>query len=288
MTNGDGLVLAAGGIVRRVAGGGREWELALVHRPRYDDWSFPKGKLLPDEPPATGALREVEEETGLLCRLGRELAPVRYLDHRGRPKEVRYWLMVPVDDRGFTVDDEVDELRWCTTAEARTLLSYDHDRVLLDHVATVVVALVRHANAGERGAWRAPDAARPLSAKGRAQAHALAAVLADLGVTRVLSSPATRCVETVEPLAASLDVDVEAVDDLAEGAGPARALALVTAARESTVLCTHGDVVRDVLSGLWSAGVELGPDPRSAKASTWVLEVRDRHILTAEYVPPPR
>jgi 8-oxo-dGTP diphosphatase len=282
------LVLAAGGIVRRRTEDGCDWEIALVHRPRYDDWSFPKGKLLPDEPAATGALREVEEETGLRCRLGRELAPIHYVDHRGRPKEVRYWVMEPAHDDGFTVDDEVDELRWCTTADASALLSYERDRVLLAEVATVVVALVRHAHAGERAEWRGPDDARPLSEKGREQTRALTTTLAEIGAARVLSSPATRCIETVEPLAARLGVEVETVDELAEGAGGERALALVTAAREPMVLCTHGDVAGELLATLASDGVDLGPDPRCAKASTWLLDVRDGEVITARYVPAPR
>jgi 8-oxo-(d)GTP phosphatase len=282
------LVLAAGGIVRRRTEDGHEWELALVHRPRYDDWSFPKGKLLRDEPAAEGALREVAEETGLHCRLGRELHSVRYVDHRGRPKHVRYWVMEPVRDDGFAVDDEVDELRWCTPANASALLSYERDRTMLAEIATVTVALVRHAHAGERADWHGPDGARPLSATGREQARALTATLESVAAARVLSSPATRCVETVEPLAARLGVGVEQVDALAEGAGSERALGLVIAACEPTVLCTHGDVIGELLAGLASAAVDLGPDPRCAKASTWLLGVRDGSVLTARYVPASR
>jgi ADP-ribose pyrophosphatase YjhB (NUDIX family) len=107
-----------------------------VHRPRYDDWSLPKGKLYPGETAETAALREVEEETGLRCRLGSELAAVHYRDRKGRPKQVRYWLMEPVEERDFTPNDEVDELRWCDETEARDLLSYDHDRRLVAELPT--------------------------------------------------------------------------------------------------------------------------------------------------------
>jgi 8-oxo-dGTP diphosphatase len=105
-------------------------EVALVHRPRYDDWSLPKGKLKPGEGWEEAALREVAEETGLRCRLGEELPPSRYTDGKGRAKLVRYWRMHP-DGGEFVPDDEVDELRWAGAADAERLLSYPRDRELV-------------------------------------------------------------------------------------------------------------------------------------------------------------
>jgi 8-oxo-dGTP diphosphatase len=123
-------VKAAGGVVWRRAGGGVE--LAVVHRPRYDDWSLPKGKLDPGESWEQAALREVEEEIGLRCRLGPELEPVGYTDNKGRAKAVRYWLMEPEDGAApFTPNDEVDEMRWVDEDEAVALLSYPHDAELV-------------------------------------------------------------------------------------------------------------------------------------------------------------
>jgi 8-oxo-dGTP diphosphatase len=104
--------------------------VALVHRPKYDDWTFPKGKLHPGEGFEEAALREVEEETGLVCELGDELPPTTYRDARGRSKIVRWWSMTVVDG-DFEPNDEVDELRWVTPAEARALLSYERDRSLV-------------------------------------------------------------------------------------------------------------------------------------------------------------
>jgi 8-oxo-dGTP diphosphatase len=115
------------------AGGGvvvQDGRVALVHRPRYDDWTFPKGKLDPGETFEDAALREVEEETGLRCSLGRELPAARY-EVKGRPKLVRYWLMTPQSETPFVPNDETDDLRWVTPAEARELLSYDRDREVL-------------------------------------------------------------------------------------------------------------------------------------------------------------
>jgi 8-oxo-dGTP diphosphatase len=122
-------IVAAGGVVMRK--GPQATEIALVHRPRYDDWSFPKGKLDPGETFEQAALREVLEETGLVCRLGPELSFATYTDHKGRPKIVRYWLMAVIDDPGFEPNDEVDELRWVEPAQAPELLTYSRDRKLV-------------------------------------------------------------------------------------------------------------------------------------------------------------
>jgi 8-oxo-dGTP diphosphatase len=120
-------VKAAGGIVRR------DGRIAVVHRPRYDDWSLPKGKLDPGETWEEAALREVREETGLECELGEELSSTRYHDRKGRSKLVRYWLMDPVGGE-FAPNDEVDELRWLTPAEASALLTYPRDKELAQEV----------------------------------------------------------------------------------------------------------------------------------------------------------
>jgi 8-oxo-dGTP diphosphatase len=118
-------VRAAGGIVLR---GGR---VLLVHRPKYDDWTFPKGKAEPGESDENCALREVHEETGLRCELEDEIDTTEYLDAAGRPKRVRWWRMRPVADDGFTPNAEVDALRWLDAETARAVLTYDRDRVLI-------------------------------------------------------------------------------------------------------------------------------------------------------------
>jgi 8-oxo-dGTP diphosphatase len=122
------LVRAAGGLVVR------NGDVLLVHRPRYDDWTFPKGKAAPGESDEACALREVEEETGLRCRLLEEAGTTEYVDSKGRPKLVRWWLMQPVDGT-FTPGDEVDDVRWASPAHAAELLTYARDLPLLEHVA---------------------------------------------------------------------------------------------------------------------------------------------------------
>ena len=129
--NGVHVVRAAGGVVWRDHDGTRQ--VLVVHRPRYDDWSFPKGKAEPDEDDESTALREVAEETGLACQLGRELTTIGYVDHLGRPKKVRYWAMTTDDPTvPLKPNNEVDEMLWLEPDDARRRLSYEREHPVLD------------------------------------------------------------------------------------------------------------------------------------------------------------
>jgi 8-oxo-dGTP diphosphatase len=125
-------VAAAGGLVTRPGTGDATGavEVVLVHRPKYDDWTFPKGKVEKGETDEQAATREVREETGFDCALGEEFATVRYVDGRGRPKRVRYWIMTVVGGDAKIPNREVDDLRWLSPGDASTLLSYQHDQAL--------------------------------------------------------------------------------------------------------------------------------------------------------------
>jgi 8-oxo-(d)GTP phosphatase len=295
-------IRAAGGIVWRTGENGVV-EIALVHRPKYDDWTLPKGKPHPGETEEETAAREVKEETGLRCVLERPIGRIHYVDRRGRPKTVRYWLMRPISG-SFTPSDEVDELRWLSLDQAEAIFSYAHDRWLLQrfaHLATsmhpglgrsslgsVPVYLVRHAKAGNRGEWAKPDHLRPLSENGKQQAEQLVAMLDGSPIERLISSPHVRCVQTLEPLASERGLTLEESEDLAEGAGPARALALLSKVSEKpTVLCSHGDVIEEVLQHLSAEGLELPDPPPLRKGSTWVLETEGDGFVGARYLPPP-
>ena len=151
----------------------------------------------------------------------------------------------------------------------------------------VTVHLVRHAKAGSRRQWKGDDELRPLSKRGRTQARALAKRLANERITRIVSSPYVRCVETVAPLGERIDVEVERSDALAEGASLADSLRLLEkCADQHAVLCTHGDVLGNLLEHFARQGVDLGDD-RVEKASIWVLDVVDGEVRGARYVPPP-
>ena len=133
----DGVVPAAGGVIWRVAERGCEIELVLVHRPRYDDWSLPKGKVDPGESDEAAALREVEEEAGLVCRLGPELPSTAYVDKSGRPKVVRYWAMTVVSGSAGG-HHEVDDARWFPLPQARCQLTYSRDVQVLDALEALI------------------------------------------------------------------------------------------------------------------------------------------------------
>lgn len=279
-------VRAAGGVVRRRGVDGVRF--ALIHRPRYDDWTLPKGKAEGEEQDRETALREVLEETGFRCELGPPVANVRYTDHLGRPKLVRYWLMYPAEGV-FLPGSEVDELRWVDAEEASSLLTHVHDRVVLDAALGFdrPIALVRHAKAGDRLAWTEDDRLRPLTRKGKAQAEGLDALLGSLEIDRALSSPYVRCVQTVRPLAIARRITVEEKDELAEGAPTRAAIELLRSTGGGVVACSHGELIPAVVTSLADRGIELSGPLSWKKGSTWVLE-RDGGLFTAaRYLPPP-
>ena len=282
-------VRAAGGIVLR--GEGPDRSVALVHRPRYDDWSFPKGRLDADEDEATAALREVEEETGLRCRLGPSVGAVTYRDRRGRAKVVRYFRM-DADGGGFTPNQEVDELRWMPIEDAARLLSYAHDRSLLRQVLAGLPAsalyVIRHAKAGIRAAWSGPDEERPLTRRGRKQARRLVERFQGLDIQRILSSPFVRCMQTVEPLAEARGLPVEVAAELREGASVDELLrGLATFGDRPTVVCGHGTEIRSMIDRLEAGGATIEGARGIAKGSVWVLDREGERIVAAQYLPAP-
>jgi len=200
-------VHAAGGVLYRPAGDGIE--VCLVHRPRYDDWALPKGKLDAGEHPLAAAVREVAEETGCAGVPLIKLPTVAYDLPGGTPKTVDHWLMRLAGEGPVVDTSEVDEVAWLSPEDAHERLSYDDERGVLAHAAalppiTAVVALVRHAHAGERKEWKGNDALRPIDERGRQQADRIGVVLSLLRPERLISATPLRCKQTLEPLAARL------------------------------------------------------------------------------------
>lgn len=299
-------IRAAGGVLWRSAAatetGDEGVEVALIHRPRYMDWSLPKGKLASRESEIDGAIREVLEETGYHVRLGRPLGETRYLKEQDglvRPKVVRWWAMEATGG-SFSPTHEVDELRWVTLAEAADMLTRDHDRALLNRFVqgpapTRTVLLVRHASAESRRGWEGDDRDRPLDDCGWEQADELVRLLSHFDPARILTADYVRCRQTVRPLAESLGQSLEDEPLVSEDGYPGNEEAAVRLLRslghphDATVVCSQGDVIPDLLARLATGDdVDLASPASSEKGGTWALTFQGERLANAEYFAAPQ
>ncbi len=279
-------ILAAGAVLWRH--GAKGPEVALVHRPRYDDWSFPKGKFKKGEHPVHAAVREVWEETGVWPVLGRRLGTREY-EIDGRPKRVDYWVATG-NDGDFRPDDEVDRVEWLPPSEAETRLSYARDADLLSEFTsgpprTTPYIIVRHTSAGDKRDWEEDDLLRPLDPVGRGEAGKLADVLGAFGIARVFSSATARCLETMLPYAARTGAEIHT--DWAFTVGTSKRagdrFAELLTEDAPAVICTHGELVPELIR---RACEELGApepeDPRLQKGGFWVLHTDAGTLVSAE------
>jgi 8-oxo-dGTP pyrophosphatase MutT (NUDIX family)/phosphohistidine phosphatase SixA len=299
-------IRAAGAVVwRRVEtpNGEAGVEVAVIHRPRYDDWSLPKGKLSGTESDLEGAVREVLEETGFHVRVGRPLGETRYdkADASGvRLKIVRWWAM-QAEAGAFSPTREVDDLRWLSLADAAEQLTRPTDVEVLERFArgtvpTRAVLLVRHGSAGSRSAWSGDDRERPLDSCGVAQADELVRLLSRFEVGSVISADFRRCVDTVAPLAEAFGLPVVVEPLLSEVGYPGReeeAVALLRRlgdADHDAVACSQGDVIPDLLERVATAdGYPLDTPMHYRKGSTWALSIdADGRLVAADYLESPR
>jgi 8-oxo-dGTP pyrophosphatase MutT (NUDIX family)/phosphohistidine phosphatase SixA len=294
-----GEVAAAGAVLWRGTGQGGV-EIAVVHRPRYDDWSLPKGKRHAGERVWAAAVREVLEETGFAATLDRHLGRIRYPIGSAAIKTVDYFAARAGSGR-FAPSEEVDGLRWVPPQAAPSLLSYQGDRdtvvafaALPAELATLL--LVRHAAAGRRVEWSGADELRPLSEQGWRQEAAIRALLPLFGVDRVHSAPLTRCIQTVERFAAQRGVPVVPEPLLSEtghSANPEAALARlleIVAADGTAAVSSQGGVIPDLLSRLTETSKLTLDNTRSKKGAVWVLsftQAPNPALVHADYIPEP-
>ena len=312
MSTDDATVRAAGGVVWRRGADGVE--LAVVHRPRYDDWSLPKGKLDPDEHVLAAACREVIEETGLQPVVGVRLPSTSYLvEPHGRqrtsgpglvPKVVDYWAMRAAEGE-FAHNDEVDGLAWLPPEQAATRVTHAHDAGVIRTFAalpeiTATVLLVRHGKAGDKKTWTGSDAERPLEPSGQAQAVWLAELLPWFRPERVLSATKVRCVQTIEPLASTLGQKVVTDSIFDEETFGDDESAVVERFRDLaadggvSAVCSQGGLIPGVLTELAEADDAIvdsnpaayrGGAVRSRKGSVWVLHFSGERLVQADYLP---
>jgi 8-oxo-dGTP pyrophosphatase MutT (NUDIX family)/phosphohistidine phosphatase SixA len=288
------LIRAAGAVLWREGGAGAE--VALIHRPKYDDWTFPKGKLDKGEHVLRAAVREVAEETGIRPRLGRPLPP-QFYEVGGRPKRVDYWAATaredgagayPGGDPGFVPGDEVDRLEWLAPAEAEGRLSYGRDVELLRAFAagplrTTAVIVLRHASAGERDHWRDLDALRPLDPRGRADARELAHLLSAYEPVRSISSATTRCVDTLIPYAllerTSVTTDIAFTIDATDLTRARARIAEIAAEPVRVVVCTHGEIAPALFAEICGLYGGRTTDTAEAAAEPQRLNKGDFRVL---------
>ncbi|WP_279101156.1 NUDIX hydrolase [Gordonia bronchialis] len=292
MSKPEKTVWAAGGVLWRPTADGVE--VGIVHRPRYDDWTLPKGKGESGETLIDTAVREIAEETGYSVRLGRHLRDVSYdLDHAR--KHVRYWSARAVGGE-FEANHEVDDLRWLDVTKAPQHLSYALDRKILREFTRLpadlhTLLLVRHAKAGQRSRYRGDDRLRPLDKVGTAQAEALVGLLRAFGAQVLHAADRVRCRQTLEPLAAALRTDIESEPALSEEAyradpsGAHKRIREIAAASGSVhAVCSQGKVIPPLMDW-WSDhdGFPL-PAARNRKGSVWVLSVHDGTVVAADHI----
>ena len=276
-------VVAAGAVVLR-----RGQRVLLVHRPRYDDWSFPKGKVDRGEHVTAAAVREVAEETGLHVRLGVPLTPQAYAVAGGRTKIVHYWVgraVVSDDVSGYLVNSEIDEVDWVPVAQAVDQLTYDYDRHTLREAVkrrkkTRALVVVRHGDARARKSWRKDDRLRPLLKAGTLQAERLVTVLAAYDVTTIATSTNARCVQTLAPYADVTGFEMMRLDGLSEELATKEsvddAVEDLLDSDAGAVLCTHRPVLPQVFEAIGIDRVKLEP------GGLLVVHHRNGRILAVE------
>lgn len=289
------MIKAAGAVVWREETP-FELEVLLVHRPQYDDWSFPKGKIEDGESAVAAAYREVEEETGVKAIFGQFLGSSSYKLDNGK-KKVKYWMaMARPDSRSFAPNVEVDKIEWVSIKEARHFLSYDDDREILDEFInreryTSTLILLRHAKAVKRGDWNDYDLDRPLAEEGIEQSKRLVRQLEPFGIEGIFSSDASRCYSTVEPLSLALDLRITVTSELNEESYEKDGKTALNYVRHlmrypgNQLVASHNPIIPHILTKI--ARVEYSAEDFDP-ADAWVVHHRGDKVHSVEYVRHPK
>ena len=296
MADSTQTIQAAGAVLWRNKG--KAIEIALVHRPRYDDWSLPKGKLETGESHIACAYREVLEETGVTPIFGPELGQAIYTVPEGK-KVVRYWAAKASDTPYGQIDPaEIDEVLWLTPAAAKKKLTLEDDQAVVDFFLefgpnTTPLVLLRHAIAVRREDWDGDDGDRPLDVVGQRQAKRLLPLYLPYGLKEIHTSDAMRCLETIQPIARSLDIKTIASKDLSEyGYAIDKELSLIYVQElfESNVpalICSHNPVIPKLVKKVLGKKNFKQLDEKLSPCDAWVLHHRDGEIVAVDWIQGP-
>lgn len=255
-------------------------EIALIHRPRYGDWSLPKGKIEEGESSLRCAFREVIEETGITPQFGRELGSVEYKEPAGL-KRVKYWAAKALTDE-FLPNEEVDEIKWLDPDDALARATHDSDRTIIENFLsqeprTDTLIIVRHTKALERGDWDEDDSKRTLDERGLAQSEALIQHLEPFGIDEIYSSDYIRCVETVTPLAQSRGLKITEIPNLNEASfefDPERAISFANAVKQdekNILICSHNPVIPTMLRGILNTKLKNKDLIKLEPGDAWIV-----------------
>lgn len=290
------IVKAAGAVLWRYSQ--KKIEIALVHRPRYDDWSLPKGKVEEKESHIACAYREVIEETGYTPVFGPEIGQASYKVEEGK-KVVRYWSARASDTPLMPIDkNEIDEVLWLEVNEARKKLTLDDDRAIVDFfvefgVDTTPMVLLRHAKALKRDDWNGDDSDRPLDNLGQLQAKRLLPQFYPYDISEIHSSDAYRCMQTVEELTRALDLNIIIGLDLSEDVyskDKDAALEYVSSLmnkNKNLLICSHNPILPKVLKKLVGKKYFKELDSKLEPAQAWVIHHRDGDVISVDWVDAP-
>jgi phosphohistidine phosphatase SixA/ADP-ribose pyrophosphatase YjhB (NUDIX family) len=292
------VIRAAGAVLWRYSAS-KKIEIALVHRPRYDDWSLPKGKVEEKESHIACAYREVLEETGYASIFGPQIGQAMYKVPEGK-KVVRYWSAQAVGEPVGTIDkNEIDEILWLEVKEARKKLTLDDDKAIVDFfvefgVQTTPLVLLRHAKALKRDEWDGEDSDRPLDNLGQLQAKRLLPQFYPYSISEIHSSDAYRCMQTVEDLTRALELNTIIGLDLSEdmySKDKEAALDYVSTLMQQgnrAVICSHNPILPKVLKKLVGKKYFKELDSKLEPAEAWVIHHRDGEVVSVDWVEAPQ
>ena len=288
------MIRAAGALLWREVDS-RNLEIALIHRPRYDDWSLPKGKIEGGETALQCAYREVFEETGIKASLTRQLGTVEY-EESGELKRVIFWSAhCSLDTGTFVVNEEVDELVWFTPEDALVKATHDSDRQIIDSFQaqeprTDTLIILRHTKALERGDWDEADSERTLDEVGFDQAQLLIKHLEPFAIDEVYTSNFTRCVQTVTPLSHSRGLNITQVPSLNEETfetDPQRAVAFANALKQdekNILICSHNPVIPTMLRGILNTKLKNKDLIKLEPGDAWIVHRVRGEIVGLDYL----